>query len=86
MLSKVKNSPPQVEARSLEDRQSNVLGSFECRLPVEGLTVLLIDDVATTGSTLSECAATLNKDRRRESRPCFGTSPRVLKQGPGRSD
>ena len=31
LLSKVKNSPPQVQARSREDRQSNVLGSFECR-------------------------------------------------------
>ncbi len=59
MLSKVKNSPPQVEALTREDRQSNVSGSFKCQRPVEGLTVLLIDDVATTGSTLSECAATL---------------------------
>ena len=59
LLSKVKNSPPQVGTRSREDRQSNVSDSFECRRPVEGLTVLLIDDVATTGSTLSECAATL---------------------------
>jgi ComF family protein len=59
LLSKVKNSPPQVEARSREERHSNVSGSFECRRPVEGLAVLLIDDVATTGSTLSECAATL---------------------------
>ena len=30
LLPKVRNSPPQVEERSREDRQSNVLGSFEC--------------------------------------------------------
>ena len=29
LLPKVRNSPPQVEERSREDRQSNVLGSFE---------------------------------------------------------
>jgi ComF family protein len=59
LLSKVKNSPPQVETPSREERQSNVAGSFECRRPADDLRVLLIDDVATTGSTLSECAATL---------------------------
>lgn len=30
LLPKVRNSPPQVEERSQGDRQSNVLGSFEC--------------------------------------------------------
>ena len=59
LLSRVKDSPPQVEARSREERQSNVAGSFRCQRSVDGLTVLLVDDVATTGSTLSECAAAL---------------------------
>ena len=59
LLAKAKNSPPQVEAQSREERRQNVAGSFECRGAAEGRTVLLIDDVATTGSTLAECAATL---------------------------
>ncbi len=62
LLSRVKNSPPQVDARSREQRKDNVADSFECRGPVQDRSVLLIDDVATTGSTLAECAAVLKSN------------------------
>ena len=62
LLYRVKNSPPQVEARSREQRKDNVADSFECRGPVQDRSVLLIDDVATTGSTLAECAAVLKSN------------------------
>lgn len=43
------------------DRRMNVIGTFAVRKPerVAGETVMVIDDIMTTGSTLSECAATL---------------------------
>jgi ComF family protein len=46
-----------------EDRSVNVRGAFAVRKPerVAGKTVLLVDDVSTTGSTLTECARTLLK-------------------------
>lgn len=42
-------------------RQANVLGAYQVVDPelAEGRQVLLIDDVITTGSTISECARTL---------------------------
>ena len=49
-----------------EDRRKNVVGTFEVRRPLSfcGVastkpTVLLVDDIMTTGSTLSECARML---------------------------
>ncbi len=58
LLSKVRHSAPQVGA-SREQRRSNVEGSFQCRADLAGKAVILVDDVATTGSTLSACASAL---------------------------
>ena len=57
LLTRAKNNPPQVSA-SREQRRENVQGSFRCDGPADGRSVILVDDVATTGSTLSACAAT----------------------------
>lgn len=59
MLIRVKNPRPQVETQSAEERRNNVANNFECQSDCTGLKALLIDDVATTGSTLSECALAL---------------------------
>ena len=59
LLIRVRNPRPQVETQSRQERRGNVAGNFQCRADATGLTVLLIDDVATTGSTLSECASAM---------------------------
>ncbi|MGD8237339.1 MAG: ComF family protein [Armatimonadota bacterium] len=53
---------PQIDLTPRQ-RQTNVRGAFEVPLPeaVEGRSLLLIDDVFTTGSTLSECARVLKR-------------------------
>ena len=59
LIRRTTNSRPQVETLTHEERRTNVAGSFECESDASGLRVLLIDDVSTTGSTLSECATVL---------------------------
>ena len=59
LLARIRNTRPQVETQSPQERRDNVAGSFACQPGATGLTALLIDDVATTGSTLSECAIAL---------------------------
>ncbi len=59
LLVRVKDTRPQVATQTREERRLNVAGSFVCKAELDGMSVLLIDDVATTGSTLSECAFAL---------------------------
>ena len=59
LLAKVKNTPSQLRMNSPEERWRNVEGSFGCDGDVGGRAVLLIDDIATTGGTMSACASAL---------------------------
>lgn len=53
-------APPQVMAADINQRLMNVAGAFGCLdKTFEGKRVILIDDVATSGATLGNCAAAL---------------------------
>lgn len=56
---KVKDTPKQSQSESKQERMINLLGCFEADPRVEGKYIILIDDVVTTGSTLSEAKDTL---------------------------
>lgn len=60
-LRKFKKTPPQ-SSLSGTARRCNLKGSFECKSGKTSCrSVLLIDDVITTGATLQECARVLRK-------------------------
>lgn len=69
VLIKVRYTPAQVSLEAAE-RESNLRGAFGVRKPgqIDGRTVLLVDDVFTTGSTLRECAGELRRAGAREVR------------------
>jgi len=59
LLIKRRETPSQV-GLSASERAQNVTGAFFCKSPiVSGKSILIIDDVTTTGSTINACAQAL---------------------------
>ena len=61
LLRKIADNPAQSGLTEPAARRANVLGVYEAVDPegLRGRQVLLVDDICTTGATLSECARTL---------------------------
>lgn len=61
LLDKVRHTPAQSRLSEDSERRANVLGAYALHpgAAVQGRRILLVDDVVTTGSTLSECARIL---------------------------
>ena len=61
VLFKKFHTKSQVEVKDREERLANIIGSFEIKSPetIRGKKIILIDDVRTTGATLSEAKKVL---------------------------
>ncbi len=67
VLMRKTESPPQ-STLSLKERGANVRGAFRVapRNTVEGMRLLLVDDIYTSGATVNECARVLRRSGARE--------------------
>jgi ComF family protein len=66
LLIRKKHTSPQMKIKTYQQRLSNLHNAFaidpEKRSSIQGKTILLVDDVATTGATLFECAKVLKQN------------------------
>jgi ComF family protein len=59
-LHRLKDSLPQARTATIEERRKNVKKAFDCKdEELNGKSVILIDDVCTSGATLEACAVAL---------------------------
>lgn len=65
MVERTRKTPPQVEMKRREDRIENMKQAFSLRndngIHVKGASIVLVDDVFTTGSTLKSAAFVLKQ-------------------------
>ena len=61
MIEKIRNNRAQSGTKSAEERKKNVEGVYRAVTDCSGARILLVDDIVTTGATLSEAAETLLK-------------------------
>ncbi|MDI6777605.1 MAG: ComF family protein [Patescibacteria group bacterium] len=64
-LERRKHKKPQMEIKKYRDRLDNVKGIFSLKTKpskIKGARILLVDDIATTGATLQECAGVLKEN------------------------
>lgn len=59
LLRKTEDNPAQSGLEGAAQRRANVIGVYEASREAADRRILLIDDVVTTGSTLSECVRVL---------------------------
>jgi ComF family protein len=57
---RIKLSPPQASL-PLKERVKNMKGAFNCNRPLHGQSIVVIDDVMTTGASLNSLAKALKK-------------------------
>lgn len=65
VLLRARSTKPQIKTESRAERQQNLKNAFTLiagsEASIQGKSIWLIDDVATTGTTLEECARVLKK-------------------------
>lgn len=63
LLKKIKDTKPQSQTFSANQRKSNLIGAFAVnkKYLIKEKNILLIDDVITTGNTVNSCARLLKK-------------------------
>jgi competence protein ComFC len=63
LVRKIKNTKPQVKCKSRRERLENLTNAFEVNLPADCVRrqFIILDDVTTTGSTLTEINKILKK-------------------------
>jgi ComF family protein len=85
LLQRLKSTPSQGKMPSAKARRRNMLGAFAVpkarRGEVKGRTILLVDDVLTTGATLDACARSLK--RAGAAKVLALTLARVVRAAPG---
>ena len=59
-LMKIKETPPQI-GLSAKERLLNLKNAFGVKGDIKGFRILLVDDVMTTGATVTECSKVLMK-------------------------
>jgi ComF family protein len=62
LLVKQREAAPQSGSGGREERKANIRDAYRTKneIDIRGKTVLLVDDIVTTGATLEECAAVLS--------------------------